>query len=262
MKTNLHTHNMEPIANLLRDFKAVSLPELERVALLDRMDTKYVFTREQLPGFLAMLKDRYLILDINDKRMFRYESLYFDTDDFVLYNHHYCGRLNRYKVRFRKYVESDLSYFEIKFKNNKGRTIKSRILHQPDDAIQGKALDLLQEKTPLESTGLKAKLWVNYTRITLVSNDFKERLTIDLDLDFRSGNEIKSVNDLVIAEVKQSKTGQSVFSTIMKTHHIRKGSISKYCFGVASLFNNIRVNNFKSQLLYLNRILYASPAGH
>ena len=253
---------MDPIESQLQLFQSVSLPELEKVALLDRMDTKYVFTREQLPEFLKVLKNHYFILEIDEKRMFRYESLYFDTDDFSLYNHHYCGRLNRYKVRFRKYVESDLSYFEIKFKNNKGRTIKSRIKHTTSDAIHGQALDLLHEKTPLEAHGLKAKMWVNYTRITLVSNDFKERLTLDLDLAFKNEDEVKTVDELIIAEVKQSKSGQSVFSKLMKKQHIRRGSISKYCFGVASLFNNIRVNNFKSQILYLNRILYASPAGH
>ena len=254
-------HAMEIIKTQLQLFESVSLPELEKVSLLDRMDTKYVFAREQLPEFLEILSDKYFILEISEKRIFKYESLYFDTDDFLLYNHHYCGRLNRYKVRFRKYVESNLSFFEIKFKNNKGRTIKSRIQHIPEDAIQGKALDLLQDKTPLEGTGLKAKFWVNYSRITLVSKDFKERLTLDCDLEFRNDQAVKTLNHLVIAEVKQSKVGRSVFSRLMKDYHIRIGSISKYCFGVVSLFENVRNNNFKPQLIYLNRLLYAAPTG-
>ncbi len=252
---------MDPIELHLQQFLPVSLPELEKVALLDRMDTKYVFTRTQLPHFLATLKDHYFILDISDRRMFQYESLYFDTEDFILYNHHYCGHLNRYKVRFRKYVESNLSYFEIKFKNNKGRTIKSRILQQATDDIQGQALELLKEKTPLAGQVLEAKLWVNYKRITLVSMDFKERLTLDLDLVFKNGANVETLQELIIAEVKQSKAGKSVFSRLMKSEHIRRGSISKYCFGVASIFRNIRVNNFKPQIHYLNRILYAAPSG-
>jgi hypothetical protein len=226
------------------------------------MDTIYVFTRAQLPGFLELLRDHYFVLDINGGRMFRYESLYFDTADFELYNHHYCGRLNRYKVRFRKYVESGLSYFEIKFKNNKGRTIKNRIPHAAVEAIEGKAGDFLVQHAPLDPARLKARLWVNYTRITLVSRDFTERLTLDLDLHFKSNGDTRNIDNLVIAEVKQGRTGQSAFSKIMKEHHIRKGSISKYCFAVASMFSNIRINNFKTQLLYLNRILYDSTAGH
>jgi len=252
---------MVSIESQLQMFQPVSLTELDKVALLDRMDTKYVFIREQLPEFLKILQENYFILDINSNRLFSYESLYFDTDDFTLYNHHYCGRLNRYKVRFRKYVDSDISFFEIKHKNNKGRTIKSRIKHIPEEAIQGKAMELLHEKTPLEAHGLKAKMWVNYSRITLVSKDFKERLTLDLNLTFKNGKDVKLVNDLVIAEVKQSKYGQSAFSKLMKLKHIRQGSISKYCYGIASLFQNIRVNNFKSQIQYLNRLLYAAPSG-
>ncbi len=251
---------MNDIEIMLQQFNPVSLPELEKVALLDRMDTKYVFTKQELPEFLDKIKGDYSILEINSLRMFRYESLYFDTADFSLYNHHYCGRLNRYKVRFRKYIESDLSYFEIKFKNNKGRTIKSRIRHLPEEVIAGKTEDLLHANSPIKAQGLQAKLWINYTRITLVSNDFKERLTLDLNLSFIHGDTTRVIDDLIIAEVKQSKAGASVFSRLMKKRHVRKGSISKYCFGVASIFSHIRKNNFKPQIQYLNRILYASSA--
>lgn len=253
---------MDLIGDKLSSFTPVGLADLERVSLLDRMDTKFVFVRDQLPGFLELIRDHYFILEINGKRIFRYESLYFDTDDFELYNHHFCGRLNRYKVRFRKYVESDLSFFEIKHKNNKGRTVKRRMPLKGDFNLEGEARDFLSEHSPLSPEALQARIWVDYHRVTLVSKDYTERLTLDLGLTFRSGGESRSIDNLVIAEVKQGRTGQSVFSRTMKEHHIRKGSISKYCFGVASMFSNIRVNNFKSQLLYLNRILHASPARH
>ncbi len=246
----------------LSTFKSIGLKELDQVALLDRMDTKYVFTVEQLPDFLDQLKDKYFILEINDSRMFQYESLYFDTDSFALYNQHLCGQMNRYKVRFRKYVESDLSFFEIKFKNNKGRTVKSRVRQYGDNTIQGDALQLLNEKSSLSSTDLKAIMWVNYIRVTLVSIDFKERLTLDLDLTFKNNTTEKNISDLVIAEVKQSKAGRSEFIRVMKRAHIRTGAISKYCYGVMSLFNTVKINNFKEQLIHLNKILHASPAGH
>ena len=47
--------------------------------------------------------------------------------DFDLYHRHHIGRSNRFKVRSRRYVESDLCFFEVKYRNNKGRTIKNRI---------------------------------------------------------------------------------------------------------------------------------------
>src|SRR5688572_10826095 len=252
---------MQSFERYLKQFSPVTLAEMDSVALLDRMDTKFVLTAIQLPQFLEILSSHYFILDINGKRMFRYESLYFDTDNFKLYNNHYCGSLNRYKVRFRKYVESNLSFFEIKFKNNKGRTIKSRVIHEPDDSIRGKALELLMQKTPLNADELQAKFWVNYSRITLVSHDFKERLTLDYGLEFLNGEAHHSVDNLVIAEVKQGRSCKSEFSWLMKKHHIRQGAISKYCYGVTSLFQPMRINNFKEQLHYINRMLYAAPAG-
>jgi hypothetical protein len=44
------------------------------------------------------------------------------------------------------------------------------------------------------------------------------------------------LNQLVIAEVKQDSKIASPFITIMRHKHIRQGSISKYCFGVASSY--------------------------
>lgn len=251
---------MKILEEKLSHFDAIGLTELEKVSLLDRLDTKYVFSRDRLPDFLDRLKNDYFVLDIDHHRMFNYESLYFDTDSFHLYNLHSHGRLNRYKVRCRKYVESGLVYFEIKFKNNKGRTIKSRVKMQSENEIGEEALKLLQEKTPFSMDDLKAIIWVNYIRITLVSKDFKERLTIDVDLSFKHDEEEQKINNLVIAELKQNKSHRSAFSLLMKEFHIRKGSLSKYCFGIASLFKNVKANNFKYQFLNLNKILNAASS--
>ncbi|CAN5432537.1 polyphosphate polymerase domain-containing protein [soil metagenome] len=248
---------MENIDQHLRNFITVNLLDLEKAALLDRIDTKYVFNHTQLPSFLEQLKDHYFVLEIDDKRMFHYESLYFDTDDLALYNLHYCGRLNRYKIRFRRYVESNLSFFEIKFKNNKGRTIKSRISQSPDDIIKGDALSLLSEKTPFTQKHLKATIWVNYIRITLVSKDFSERLTLDLDLTFKNSSKEKQIENLVIAELKQGKLGYSFFGNLMKVNRIKQGSLSKYCYGITNLYKEVRSNNFKEQIALLNKILHA-----
>ncbi|HMT29838.1 MAG TPA: hypothetical protein PKD91_11210 [Bacteroidia bacterium] len=128
--------------------------------------------------------------------------------------------------------------------------------------LKADSLAFLKERSTLDSNSLHAKMWVNYIRITLVSADYKERLTLDLDLTFKNDLVEKNIDNLVIAEVKQSKAGHSEFIKLMKQYHIRTGAISKYCFGVMSLFKNVRINNFKEQLLHLNKILHASPAGH
>lgn len=234
---------------------------MDSVKLMDRTDTKYVFTATDLPFFLNQLKGDYRVLEVNNNRISKYESLYFDTHNFDLYFAHHRGRTNRFKIRFRKYVESDLNFFEVKFKNNKGRTIKDRVKQkQIDGSITDNAEALLNEKTPIHSSNLEAKLWVNYSRITLVNKHSPERVTIDLNLNFKNKEQDKTIHNLVIAEVKQDKALTSAFIKLMKKYHIREGSISKYCYGVISLFDKIKHNNFKPNLILLKKILNGTIA--
>ncbi|MBA3704505.1 MAG: polyphosphate polymerase domain-containing protein [Bacteroidetes bacterium] len=252
---------MQTIKNILNDFAHITLKEMDSVKLMDRTDTKFVFNIIQLPKFLEQLKENYSVLDVNGNRISRYESLYFDTQNFDLYHCHHRGKTNRFKIRFRKYVESELHFFEIKFKNSKGRTIKNRVKQeQIDELIQNKAELLLNEKTTFRSENLKAKLWVNYSRITLVNKHSPERVTIDLNLNFKNTEQDKTIHNLVIAEVKQDKALVSAFIKLMKKSHIREGSISKYCYGVINLFSEIKHNNFKPNLNLLKKILYDTTA--
>lgn len=253
---------MNTINTILNEFAPITLDEMDSVKLMDRTDTKFVFKKNQLPSILSQLQNHYRILDINGHKISRYESLYFDTTNFELYHKHQSGKLNRYKVRFRKYVESDLHYFEVKFKNNKGRTIKNRVKEkQIDGLIHSKADNLLKEKTPFDSSNLEAKLWVNYSRITLVNKTSPERVTLDINLHFKNDEQLKTIDDIVIAEVKQDKVATSTFIKLMKELHIREGSISKYCLGVITLFNKIKHNNFKPNIILLKKTLYGTTAG-
>lgn len=250
---------MSEINTILNTFTPIDLKEMDSVKLMDRTDTKFVFKQTQLLELLPKLLENYRVLDINGSRVSRYESLYFDTPNFELYRKHHCGKQNRYKVRFRKYVESNLNYFEVKFKSNKGRTIKKRVKEkQIDGAIHENANNLLTSISPLTSAGLEAKLWVNYSRITLVNKNSPERVTLDMNLHFKNGEQIKTIENIIIAEVKQDKAKGSSFIKLMKKLHIRQGSISKYCFGVISLFEKIKFNNFKSNIINLNKTLYGS----
>lgn len=247
---------MELINGILNDFTPITLKEMDNVKLMDRTDTKYAFRLDNLAAFLEQVKDDYRVLDVNGHRISRYESLYFDTKNFDLYLSHHRGKPNRYKIRCRKYVESELHFFEVKFKNNKGRTIKDRVKQKHiDGLIKDNAETLLKEKTPLLAESLEAKLWVNYSRITLVNKTSPERVTIDVDLTFKNNTTDKVIQNLVIAEVKQDKAQESSFIRLMKKNHVREGSMSKYCFGVISLFNTIKYNNFKPNLILLKKTL-------
>ncbi|MCB0429560.1 MAG: polyphosphate polymerase domain-containing protein [Flavobacteriales bacterium] len=251
---------MKQLHDILNTFDPVSLEEMDRVKLMNRVDTKFVFPLSRLAGILDQLRDEYQVLEVNHHRVSRYESLYFDTPEFDLYHNHHRGKMNRFKIRFRKYVESELNFFEVKFKNNKGRTIKDRVKQpQINDKITDHAQVLLKEKTSLPAEELEAKIWVNYSRITLVSKHSTERVTIDLDLQFRNDEDTRELHNLVIAEVKQEKYSiSSPFIRAMKKYKIREGSVSKYCFGVIALFQGIKHNNFKLKVSQLNKLAHAT----
>ncbi len=251
---------LQNLSSVLYSFEPISLEEMDRVKLLDRIDTKFVFNHQQLPGILTALVPHYQILEIKGTRQSRYETLYFDTPDHQLYLAHHNGRPKRYKVRYRKYVDSDLVFFEIKYKDIKGRTHKSRIKRNAiDDTIEGESKKLLSEKTPLSPEGLLSNLWVYYSRITLVKRSGTERLTLDLDLHYKKDEQNLGYENVVIAEVKQDKLSSSPFIDMMKTFHVHEGSISKYCLGMAALDNTLKKNNFKPHVLTLNKLCYDSP---
>ena len=229
---------------------------MDSVKLMNRTDTKFVFTQAQFEYVMNEIKDYYRVLEVNGSRLSRYKTLYYDTVGLNLYTEHHNGKLNRYKIRHRTYVESDLGFLEVKFKNNKGRTIKKRVReHDPPIAWEGTSEFFLNKTLPFTPQLLIPTIWVNYCRCTLVNKTEPERLTIDVDLEFIRNNITKKMEGLVIAEVKQEKRKTSPFITMMKKHHVREGSISKYCMGIALTCDQIKKNNFKRKLLTIKHIL-------
>ncbi len=247
---------MHQINHTLSLFKTITLEEMDSVKLMDRTDTKFTFNIKQLPEVLQLVKDDYRVLEIEGKQLSRYKTLYYDTVDLELYNRHHCGQLNRYKIRHRTYIESNIGFVEVKFKNNKGRTIKNRVKNFEAPQIwEGKPEAFLTSTLPFSPAVLVPTIWVNYSRLTLVNKHSAERLTIDLDLEFIKDDKTINLSNLVIAEVKQEKRKASPILAVLKNLHIREGSISKYCMGIAMTTDNIKKNNFKPKLLNIQKIL-------
>jgi hypothetical protein len=245
-----------PVLEALNIFDPITLQEMDGVKLMDRTDTKFTFNVAQLTDILTESKQHYRILDVGGNRISRYKTLYFDTQGFDLYNKHHSGKLNRYKIRHRTYVESNLGFLEVKFKNNKGRTLKTRIKEvEVPDLNTGKAFTFLEKMLPFSPLDLLPKIWINYSRITLVNKTSAERLTLDLFLEFENEGRKKLLDYLVIAEVKQDSKLPSPFVNLMRQKHIRQGSISKYCFGIASIFSEVKTNNFKQKLSNVNKLI-------
>ena len=245
----------QSLTDIFSQFEPVSLSEMEAVKLMDRTDTKFSFHANRLPELLNQLKGDYKLLHIEQTCLASYCTLYFDSADYKLYLKHHSGALNRYKVRHRSYTDSHLAFLEVKFKNNKGRTLKKRInMPEVPNTWDQRSAKFISANTPYVPDMLKPVIWINYRRLTLVGKHSAERVTIDLDLHFEFNERHQSLPNLVIAEVKQAgKTRTPVLNTL-RNMRIKPESLSKYCLGMASLYPELKHNNFKEKIIYLNKI--------
>ncbi len=245
------------IPHLLDQYDPISLAQMNEVALLDRTDTKYVLTVRQLYGVLTSLTEHYRVLDIDGIRLNQYRTLYFDTAGFALYLRHHAGGRNRYKVRSRKYVDTQLTFLEVKCKTNKHRTVKNRIQTLGlVTRFTPKNSEFVKVHFPLNPKFLEPKLWNDFSRITLVSKHRQERLTLDLNLQFCNDRRTVALSGIAIAEVKQDGVNHnSDFIRQMRAMNIRPTGFSKYCIGVSMLYQNVKHNNFKPKLRLVNKLM-------
>jgi hypothetical protein len=243
------------LSEILNQFQSITLEEMDRVRLMNRTDTKFILNGREFLDILLTVKDHYRILEVEGNRQSRYKTLYYDTADFYHFRNHQNGKLNRFKIRKRAYVESNIAFLEVKFKSNKDRTIKKRIpLPSMQEGLLKHEMHFIEERSRM-STPLHPKLWNSFERITLVNNHSPERLTIDCNLSFQNGEDIMSLDDLVIAEVKQeSESRSSPFIHELKNRIIRPEGISKYCLGVTLLYPHVKSNNFKQKLLRIKKV--------
>ena len=157
----------------LSHFKRVTLEELNSVKLLNRKDTKFVFSHNILNQLLEKLIPFYQILEIDGKRSFIYDNTYFDTDQFLFFIQHHNESRKRFKVRYRQYCETNEQYFEIKVKDNKNRTIKYRLkIINRNGYFSEDEKHLISEIVGLSPQNLIPKLDIKFNRITLTDKNF------------------------------------------------------------------------------------------
>lgn len=246
---------MKEISKITASFSPIKLAEMDNVKLMSRSDTKFAFKISKLPELLNQMIPFYRVLEINGKLIHDYKSLYFDTDDRKFYLDHHNGRVNRNKVRFREYVGSDLTFLEIKRKNNKGKTIKKRIkVDSINDDLSVKQKEYIHSIIG-SNIILNSKQWINFSRITFVHKVHKERLTIDINLNFKEKDRRGDLNQIAIGEVKQERMSRlSDFMRIAKDLHILPIRISKYCMSTLELNPELKQNRFKEKTLFLTKL--------
>jgi hypothetical protein len=240
---------------ILQNFDAIGLEQLDSVKLQNRVDSKFVFSEDILTTVLEEVSQHYNVLTLGDIRSNKYNSLYYDTPDDLFFISHHNGKMNRFKVRYRQYMDSGICFLEVKFKNNKGRTVKKRMkVERIAEQLDENARTFLLERMG-KSYDLKPALWNSFERITFAHKTNPERLTIDHLLKFALHGQEVEMSNICIAELKQEKlTNSSVFMQIMRTHGSQPSGMSKYCIGSLLLRPELKYNNFKEKLLRLNKL--------
>ncbi len=223
---------------------------------MTRIDRKYWFDFSMLEKVLHELQPICDVLEVKGKRIINYQTTYFDTPANDMYLHHHNGRLERYKVRRRKYETSGSGFFEIKQKNNKQVTRKMRIETDfCDNHIIPGENEFLTANSPYKHSDLHPALSNNFYRITLISKCRKDRCTIDLQTQFMNQTNRYQLNDVVIFELKRSsQLNSSPIVPVLRKLGIRQRGLSKYCTGRALLDDSIKKNAFKPRLRYLEKI--------
>lgn len=245
------------LSEILQDFSPITLDEMSGIKLMNRIDTKFVTTRDRLLLLLDMARDEYRAQDLRGNRLSRYETTYFDTHDFAMYRIHQAGHAGRQKIRFRTYVSSNLQFMEVKTKNNHGRTKKKRIPVSDMNLADEQKRLFLAAHLRYDADSLQPAIRNQFDRITLVNHAKTERLTIDTNLAFHNlvSGEERQMNPLVVIELKRDGLCYSPVLEMLRQLRIQPHGFSKYCMGSALTNAQLPVNRFKEKLIEINKIL-------
>ena len=239
----------------------ITLEEMSCIKLMNRTDTKFVATFEQLLAFLTEVQGKYFIQVKDDERLAAYHTTYFDTDDYEMFRMHHCGRKVREKIRVRTYMDTNDTFLEVKNKNNHGRTKKKRIsissLKSIEQAQEHDTIIPFMAKHAwytIEEISPVIENWFN--RITLVNFEKTERLTIDFNLRFHhlKSDRHNKLQRVAIIELKRDGNVPSPALDLLRNTRIKRSGFSKYCIGSALTNEKLKRNNFKERLRMIEKM--------
>lgn len=248
---------MDTLEEITASFDVTELKILDSLNLLNRHDVKFLVNENTLSEILTALENQYSILEIDGIRNFQYKNQYFDTNNYSFYMQHHNGKLNRAKVRYRCYADTNTCFFEIKKKDNTSFTRKDRLQTESiEQNIKGEAAELVFEKLNINPDLLEPKLIVQYKRMTLLNPELQEKITIDTDVQFSNAVNKYSLIGMAIIEIKQKRINQlSPSIQILKSMNIHScAGWSKYCMGLILTNSSIKYNRFKKKVLNINKL--------
>jgi hypothetical protein len=245
------------LEQILHKFNPIGLEEMNSVNLMNRIDSKYVFSVNKLEKLLDVAKDHYHILQLDNQREFLYTTTYLDSPDLMFFKQHINGKSPRYKIRYRLYEHSGQLFLEVKCKTNKNNTVKERINYmRVGHTLDSTGTGFINQFIPVDTSLLRPVLISRFIRLTLVGLKTAERITIDYNLSFEdnSGKVVK-LPLVAIAELKRERLNkQSLFTRLIKEFKVRETGFSKYCIGISMLYKLTKQNTLKRKFLLLTKI--------
>ncbi|MEU8660882.1 polyphosphate polymerase domain-containing protein [Actinoplanes philippinensis] len=240
---------------LFHRFAPIGLDELVgEAALLTRLDRKYVLPAEALPDLLDRMPYEVRALQIDHQRTFGYRSVYFDTADLDSFLAAAHQRRRRFKVRVRTYLDSGLTFVEVKTRGCRGVTVKERIPYAGDGADLG-AEGRAYAAAVLAGAGLhpdvrrlRPVMATYYRRNTLYVPSTGSRVTVDTGLAWQlpDGSTVHMPRS-VIVETKSGRAASDVDRLLWSLGH-RPAAISKYATGLAALRPELPANRWRPVL--------------
>ncbi len=235
-------NQLERIEKILSEMTPISLEEIAGCAFTDRVDTKFVFPFNRLLDVLTLVKDEYTVLSIDNKQLLPYSTLYLDTPDFQLQRWHENGKANRFKLRQRHYEQTQQSFLELKYKTNKGKTVKYRIDNNVDI---GQKADFLKRISGLELTDMQPHSYNRFSRITLAHHVNSARITIDTNMRFSVDNkDWHALDNICVAEFKTPTYRHALFDKL-KQQQIYPLKFSKFIVGMYLNGMPAKLNRYK-----------------
>ena len=238
----------------------VSLAEVVATAdLQTRRDRKYLVPADVFTEFIDIMSDRFAVLEIQGRRLFRYESVYFDTERLTAYHQHAYRRRRRFKVRTRAYLDSADCVLEVKTEGGRGETIKDRLpyewadRHHLTEAARQFALRRIGCEEVVER--LEAVITTAYWRSTMIDPRLGSRLTCDVGLAFRrepggaesGAKRHQGPADHVLVESKTVGVTSTADNVLWRLGQ-RPVPLSKFCVGMALLQPDLPANQWNREL--------------
>ena len=250
-------------------FPPISLDALvHHAGLMTRVDRKYLVPLEIAADLVARLDPATRSLEIDGKRDFAYDSVYFDTDDDLAYRITAQRRRRRFKVRTRSYLDTGGCFLEIKTKSGRGATVKQRTAYASENraALTDAGRDYVRHVLCAEGhestlvDRLEPTLVSRYHRTTLLLPE-GSRATIDTRLhwfDLHREYRLDSTRDSdpigmselpahAIIETKSVGGASDLDRALWRAGH-RPTGISKFGTGTAALRPLLPRNKWSRQL--------------